>query len=250
MQIIGVDIGNSAIKIGVPNSGDEVNRIRIADVDEQFHGELPSQPCFWSVCSVSQSEAETLKLWIEKHRPADRYYLLQADDVPLNSNVVNRQQVGRDRLVAAWLANQLCSIERGLVVIDAGTAVTIDLVDSAACFQGGVIFPGIGTNLKTLARATHDLPDLETGTAQVKQIMEDVIGKDTEMAILRGVFRSQLAAYEKISHDISATSPIIATGGVIELMKEFLPTHWHFEPLLVVRGAYEIGKTIHKKTDE
>ena len=171
--------------------------------------------------------------------------MIRASDVQISTDVVSREQVGRDRLVAAWMAEKLFGSDSGLVIIDAGTAVTIDYVDVDSVYQGGVIFPGVGSNLKTLARVTHDLPDLETETAQINKIMAGVIGKDTEMAILRGVFLSQLAAFEKISHDISPESPVVATGGVIELMREFLPSAWHYDPQLVLRGAYEIGRAVH-----
>lgn len=242
MQVISVDIGNSAIKLGIPAKAGPLQRVRIElDDDDRFQKELPSGPCGWSICSVNQKKSTWLVDWISHHRPGDNFYLIQADDVPLKSDVDSRQLLGRDRLVAAWKANSLFDDGKEIVVVDAGTAVTIDKVDSDGVFQGGVIFPGAGSCLKLLSRSTSNLPDFSQHQLSIETIAAKPIGKNTEFAILRGVYQSQRSALMQIVENLSNDCHVVATGGEIEFMQERLPSHWQIEPLLVLLGAQELG---------
>ena len=242
MDVISVDIGNSAIKLGIPDQETQLKRVRVeVDGDTQFQDQLPDRYCFWSICSVNQKKSTWLVDWISHHRPDDAFYLLQADDVPLKSNVESRQLLGRDRLVAAWQASTLFDDGKELVIVDAGTAVTIDKVDTDGVFQGGVIFPGAGSSLKLLSRSTSNLPDFSQHQLSIDSIAAEPIGKNTEFAILRGVYQSQLSALTTIVNNISADCHVVATGGEIEFMQQRLPDHWHVEPYLVLQGAHELG---------
>ena len=243
MQIIAVDIGNSSIKVGVESDLGQLERMRCNEIDDVAGLPLPIETCFWSICSVNQSKTDRLADWVKSNRSNDRLHVLQANDIPLESNVDNRHTIGRDRLVAAWMATQLANPGEDLVVVDAGTAVTIDHIDKAGVFQGGVIFPGASSCLKILAQATHDLPEL-SHSERLDAIMSEVIGKDTELAILRGVYQSQLDAIREITRKISRNGKVFATGGEIELLQEYLQGHWRVEPLLVLTGAHHLGKKI------
>ena len=137
-----------------------------------------------------------------------------------------------------------------VIVIDSGTAVTIDYVDQDSVFQGGVIFPGSESNFRMLAEHTDALPDLtnhvrfnQQETAHLK-----VLGKSTADAILGGVYQSQANAIIGIVNQMiydSVTAPVVfATGGGIEDIKKCLPEYWNYVPDLVLRGAREIGRRL------
>jgi len=248
MDVISVDIGNSAIKLGIPCKEKPLKRVRVeTNGDTDFQAELPSTPCSWSICSVNQKKSTWLVDWISHHRPDDTSYLIQADDVPLKSDVESRQLLGRDRLVAAWKASTLFDDDRELVIVDAGTAVTIDKIDAQGIFQGGVIFPGAGSCLKLLSRSTSNLPDFSQHQLSIDRIASEPIGKNTESAILRGVYQSQMSALTNIVNNISDDCHVVATGGEIEFMQQRLPKHWQVEPLLVLQGANELGVQLFAK---
>ena len=59
-------------------------------------------------------------------------------------------------LLAAVAANRIRTADRPAVIVDLGTAITVDLVSSDGAFQGGAILPGIEMS----ARALHDYTDL------------------------------------------------------------------------------------------
>lgn len=129
-------------------------------------------------------------------------------------------QLGADRwaaLIAAWKRSATTDLfPPACVVVNAGTAVTIDALDAAGVFRGGLILPGLRLMLQTLAENTsglkaapgtfRDFPDntadaLYTGAMQaicgaIEQVRRRI---DTNTAQVR-VFLSGGAAPEIVSH--------------------------------------------------
>lgn len=255
MQIVAVDIGNSSTKLAVEHAAADVRwswetvlrgangMTPTADVIEQ----LDSDRVIWSVSSVNQTRATTLQHWINEHRPGDRFHLISPDEVDLKTAVVSRERLGRDRLIAAWSALQLN--ETGpLIVIDAGTAVTVDAVSAEPCFLGGMIFPGAVTMLRTLSEQTAALPDLsETRSSDRLHVQRlGQIGRSTEEAILYGVYQTQVctlrSVVKKMASELGDHPEVFITGGGIVELLEWLPEEWEHVPDLVLRGALEIGR--------
>lgn len=260
MQLIAVDIGNSSTKIAVEQPGDE-ERWCLKSI---IRGDEPivldsivaqSGPAFWSASSVNRQRQERLEHWISEHRPDDRFHAITPGEVSLKSNVESREQLGRDRLIAAWMAAQLNDQTGPLIVIDAGTAVTIDVVDRELVFQGGLIFAGAESNFRQLAAGTAALPDLSGQYSQpsISRIDDRSIGKSTFDAIRGGVLHSQIEAIRGIVDRLTKTmvqngdgaSPeVYATGGGLQEITSCLPDEWNFVPDLVLRGARAIGSAL------
>ncbi|MDB4368893.1 type III pantothenate kinase, partial [bacterium] len=157
MRLIAVDIGNSSIKIAVDSSDmtDSWQTTLTLNAEASLSQELSSLPFqnesfFWSVSSVHQQKESRLMEWVKQHRPNDHFRLIEENDVALPSDIQSRSLLGRDRLVSAWMALQLNLTQGPVIIVDAGTAVTIDWVDPQGIFQGGVIFPGAESNFKRL----------------------------------------------------------------------------------------------------
>jgi type III pantothenate kinase len=260
MQLIAADIGNSSIKLAIGRSFDDdaaTNPIVISDSDP-IELVLDKEQAFWTICSVSQSGLKKLYDWVAVHRPADRLHIIHDRDVALPTAVVSREELGKDRLVAAWMAFRLADRNGPIVVVDSGTAVTIDLIDAQGVFRGGVIFPGFSASLRSLAAATDALPDLSRGTELTSRQYppQELIGRDTSCAIASGVFYSQLAAVltivekmQQLCDDASSTTkigtcPVYATGGGLAAIQKSLPEDWRFVPELVLCGTREIGRQI------
>ena len=241
MKIIAADIGNSSIKVGL-QSDSEFNYYRLKSADDIEQLELPSDAHFWSVCSVNQEKCQQLQNWQQTNRSNDHFHIISHDDIPIESNVEDLYQIGMDRLVAAFNALRFRPENEDLIVIDAGTAVTIDRIDSDAIFQGGVIFPGAKVNLQSLAKATCQLPSLAHENSDLKKLADKPIGKNTEHAILSGVFHAQLYALINIANLLSKDDNVIATGGQTSLFSGFLPPSWKFCEQMVLQGALEIGR--------
>ncbi len=93
-------------------------------------------------------------------------------------------KVGIDRLLAAWGAWMEIERASAVIVVQAGTAVTIDLVDASGCFQGGAIMAGVPLALRLLSEGTSKLPLLQ---APHDFHAVAIPGKNTEEAMLAGV---------------------------------------------------------------
>ncbi len=256
MQLIAADIGNSSTKVAIDHAASD-SRWCMESIfrnDEQLDFDMSAldvsnEPAFWSVSSVNRTREKSLEMWINEHRPNDRFHLISPDDVGLKTDVESRTKLGRDRLIEAWMAVKLNDNADPVIIIDAGTAVTVDYVDHNSVFQGGVIFPGADSNFRMLGEYTDALPDL-SGYLREKEnaAVGSVIGKSTTEAILAGVYHAQAGAIVGIVNEMiygSVSCPVVfATGGGIADIKQFLPDYWNYVPDLVLRGAREIGRLL------
>ena len=251
-MIIAVDIGNSSIKLCVEvdcrdadvdsdQAADQHKYLRVERMDQLDPKALPKSSRLWCICSVNQQRLQETTRWVKQNRPQDRLRVITAEDIPISTNVDDRQQIGLDRLVAAWGACQHRSPGKELVVVDAGTAVTIDLVDAKGVFQGGVIYPGLGTAVESLKNSTCQLPDLSHYQIDPSVYVNSPIGKNTKDSILSGIVNSQLAAVRDIVHLLSVQATVVATGGQSKVFQNLLPKSWIFDEHLVVKTVKTVS---------
>ena len=117
--------------------------------------------------------------------------------------------VGEDRLLNAAGAYDI--LKRACVVVDAGTAMTVDFIDGAGIFHGGAILPGAAMQLAALARGTAQLPEIKFAPP------EEPIGHNTTQAMLVGVFHGLRGAVRNIVEQYAISTgmypAVIATGG-------------------------------------
>lgn len=255
MQLIAADIGNSSTKVAVDHAEHEHHWMLESVIrgDDSFDFnfrelEFEREPAYWSVCSVNEKRQSRLARWVADHRPTDTFHVIQANEVKLETDVQSRELLGRDRLVAAWQAVQLN--ESGpLLVVDAGTAVTIDVVDHKNVFQGGMILPGARACLEFLSGKTDALPNLsDDGSGEfLNQLELGWVGKSTESAIRLGVYQSQISVIKAAVKQLAGSYgplEIYLTGGGIQELTGWLPDSWQHVPDLVLQGAKAIGKDL------
>ncbi|MCF8225724.1 MAG: type III pantothenate kinase [Bacteroidales bacterium] len=101
--------------------------------------------------------------------------------LPLTSHYKTPETLGYDRIAAATGAHTIFP-ENDVLVIDAGTAITFDLVTSGGEYLGGNISPGLQMRFRALHKFTNRLPMLELDENQV-----NLLGKSTDEAIISGV---------------------------------------------------------------
>src|SRR5439155_21245354 len=105
--------------------------------------------------------------------------------LPITNDVVKPEHVGIDRLLNAVAARNRLMAAKSIVIIDAGSAVTVDWVDKDGVFRGGAIFPGLQMMAKALHDYTAALPMVEDNRSTPRHILP---GNSTESAIRGGVF--------------------------------------------------------------
>lgn len=154
--------------------------------------------------------------------------------------VVNRYrfpgQVGQDRLANAVAA--LALYGGPAIVVDFGTAVTIDLVSRRGEYRGGLIVPGLEIALEALADRTALLPRI------VLTPPREFLGRDTRTSISSGLFHGYgalcdgLVASMKRLH--APRARVIATGGHAHMIAPFCRSIRVVDPDLTLRGLYLI----------
>ena len=224
MRFVTVDIGNSRIKLKAPGQ----KRAQIARVDQPLEFKLPSQEIAWFVSSVNPSLRDRLAEWVLQNRPNDSWNLITHSEIPLNVDVDEPNQVGLDRLLAALAAkvrleNDEQHQARSAIVVDSGTAVTIDTVNFAGSFVGGYIYPGIESSFQQLSHRTAALPDLGFALRQHRLQQPGHLGpgRNTVDAIIKGIYQSQWAAIRSMVAQLENRYPparvFITGGGISEL---------------------------------
>ena len=128
------------------------------------------------------------------------------------------RSLGADRALNTIAAH--AKYEGDLVVIDFGTATTIDAVDFNGAYKGGIIAPGINLSLDALVGNTAKLPRI----AIEKPSSTSVIGRNTEDQMLIGVFWGYVALIEglvaRMKAEIGRPAKVVATGGLALLFDE------------------------------
>ena len=250
VRLLAVDIGNQQIKLGLflGDSGNplpspaEIWRIPTGEPSfESLASRLPPAPLAWCAATVHRPAEQQLAAWVRQRRPQDSYRLLQAQDLPLAIHVDQPRRVGSDRLLAAVAVNRLRAPDCAAIVIDAGTAITVDLVSAAGAFEGGVILPGFRLIARALAQGTDLLPEVAYDPAAEPP---PVVGKSTAAAIRSGLFWGQVGAVRQVAQQMSdalATPPqVFVAGGDAERLAAFLP-HAQIVPELVLAGIWIAG---------
>lgn len=146
------------------------------------------------------------------------------------------ERIGVDRWLAL-LAARRCA-EGTVAVIDAGTALTLDVVSREGRHQGGIIIPGIQLMAEALWRKSAGI---QAGIQNAKIAVDDgVLGADTRSCIEKGALYAVVGAIEHTLARLSVTmgtrlSVIICGGNAVQVMAE-LQVECQHVPDLVLRG--------------
>ncbi len=128
----------------------------------------------------------------------------------LNIHTEVPSQLGSDRIVIAVAA--LAEYKAPLILIDMGTATTIEVIEPENVYIGGIITPGVMISLDALTNRTAQLPGISLD--QPKQ----VIGKNTVDCMRSGVMYGTAAMIDglidRIEAELGHSSTIVATGGL------------------------------------
>ena len=120
------------------------------------------------------------------------------------------QEVGADRLVNAAAAWQ--QVKGPVLVLDMGTAITVDVVSGKGEYLGGLIAPGVAISAEALTRRAAKLPQVDL------DVPEHAIGKNTVDSIKSGIYYGTLGQVRELlaacSRELGKAKPrILATGG-------------------------------------
>lgn len=210
-----IDNGNTSVKVAFFIGTQVVATNRFVRRDVRLLQRFIStyKPDTAIVCSTASSAASQRIEQLVDERCRHVIHLTHETPMPIRLGYRTPQTLGRDRIataVGAWTIAQRLDNACDVLVIDAGTAITYDLITSNGCFVGGNIAPGLALRFKSLHEHTGLLPLVQAdGDAPV-------VGYDTETAIRSGVLLGLLGEVKSYIADLKLSHPnlmVFITGG-------------------------------------
>lgn len=199
--------------------------------------QVPVLECCWWIGSVNRPAAARLVDWLQRRWPHCSWKLLQWTDLPIQVRVPQPERVGIDRVLNAVAANRLRAPDRPAVVVDMGTAITVDWISAEGAFCGGAILPG----LEMSARALHEFTDLLPEVSFTEPTEPPpLLGTHTEAAIRSGLFWGTVGAIREFTYRLaqqsSAVPQLFLTGGASRLVAHLFGPECHYVPHLTLAG--------------
>ncbi len=231
--IIAIDCGNTLIKATV-FSGE---RVLITKAVPHERVEL--------IYSLAASSAATMAIVVATGRHVEavvKAVSRQCEVMTLNRDsrlpypiAYDTRLIGMDRVAAAAGAAAAMPGRRVLVA-DAGTALTLDVVDTDGTLMGGYILPGISLMLRSLHEHTALLPELDVDGDKP---VAGELPRDTAHAMRWGAMLAAAAAVDACvaRHDCDMA---ILTGGNAALLRQLVTCDHAEDDLLVARGLKTI----------
>ena len=251
--LVAVDIGNSRLKFGLferpaghsPNVCRQLPQpTRAVDVppdaaqfDRLIDWLAPATPadCEWLVGSVNREAAALLASWLERRQAA--MWQLSYSDLPLTVRLPRPDLVGIDRLLDAVAANCLRTPQVPAIVVDVGTAITVDLLDGEGAFLGGAILPGSGTTARALFEYTDLLPQIDAPSLAEPP---PPVGDSTIAAMRSGLFWGAVGGIRQLvelfQRHASREAEVYLTGGAAPVVAECIGPSAVYVPHLTLSG--------------
>jgi type III pantothenate kinase len=247
-MLLVIDVGNTNTVLGV-YEGDilkhdwRIRTIRDTTADEfnvlasalfSDKGLTRSQIGKIVISSVVPSAVPILNAFCEKYLNLTPLWI-NPDSVkklmPILYN--NPNEVGADRIVNAVAAYR--KYQTALIIIDFGTATTLDVISPKGEYLGGAIVPGVMISAEALFQRASRLPRVEIFKAPA-----NVIGKDTIDSIKSGIIYGNAAMVdgmvERMSKEMRTSPRILATGGLAPLIAGVSKTIEKVEGSLTLDG--------------
>ncbi len=245
-MLLAVDAGNTQTVIGLFNGAQLADHWRIATVAERtedelalmiqqflgFHGfSFDAQVSGVAVASGVPRMTAALRLMTRRYFGFDALVIEPGVRTGMPILYDNPKEVGADRIANAVAAYDLYGGPS--IVVDFGTANTIEAISEKGEYLGGAIFPGIEISMDALFARAAALRRVELVPPK------NVIGKSTMESIQSGAiygFTGQVdALVDRFEAELGECT-VVATGGQAELLMPFSRTIQHNEPWLTLRG--------------
>jgi type III pantothenate kinase len=243
-DVLAIDLGSSCVKLGwfraadacasepvtsqlaiaappLPAPDDAVrieHRGRDADAwgddVDRWLDETPFGSAAWCLIGSVHPHIAELLIARLKRRQFERFRVLQCTDLPLVIRTAEPARVGIDRVLNAAAVNRIRRPGVPAIIVDMGTAVTVDLVAADGAFEGGAIFAGPVLSLGALHAGTASLPELDlSGLTEPPSS----VGKSTEQALLAGAFWGAAGAVRELAgrtaKQVGGKPELYLTGG-------------------------------------
>ncbi len=251
-MLLAIDIGNTNLVIGCIDNDKIVFKARIATdrtrTSDQYGVEIKnmieafgvkiSQITDCIISSVVPPVFNSVRTGVMKVIGKQPLVVGPGLKTGLNIHMDVPSQVGSDRIVIAVAA--LAEYKAPLILLDMGTATTIEVVEPENQYMGGIIFPGVKISLDALTSRAAQLPGISLDKPK------HVIGKNTVDCMRSGMLYGTAAMIdgliERIEEELGHSSTLIATGGMAQFITPLCKRQIILEKDLLLKGLNIIYK--------
>lgn len=227
-----VDIGNTLVKYALFENYSIINIVRSNDLDISIIESL------FSDYNISSSIFSSVRKDVNLPCIDNSMHLSYKTDVPIELNYLNIETLGSDR-IANMVAAATIFPDKDVLVLDAGTCITIDFINKFREYIGGRISPGIQMRYDSLNYYTSRLP---------KESFHEsfpFLGNDTSSSIISGVQSAVIAEVEDIISRLTDENyhfDVVVTGGDTLFFEKELKSSIFADKDFTLKGLYEILK--------
>lgn len=249
MKTLLLDIGNSRLKWGVHENDaiEHVGGIELRKLRDQgmstLTSRLPRDVDLAIACNVADKRfAGGVSESITERCGQDVFFVQSAAKACGVTNAYDEPgRLGVDRWVAMIGARAAC---RGAcLVVDAGTAITLDALDADGRHLGGQIIPGLFLMAETLGKNTTDLPSISEGMSS-DELSGLVFARSTTAAIAHGIHAAAAGAVERAMRtlvELGHDPTLLLTGGDAVALQNSLQIAAELRPHLVLEGLARLS---------
>jgi len=232
-----IDVGNTRVKLALFDVKSRLVTLQIVPnlTIEVLTELLLEYQIQYAILSSVRSEHQAVRAWLSEQLK-QLVWLDKTLPLPVKNEYKTPKTLGKDRIAAVIGATVLFPDENVLVV-DAGTCITYDLVSQNAVYKGGNILPGIDMRFQAMAHFTAKLPLVESSE------MESFIGNTTETSMQTGVLFGvlhELRGFRALYSQEFGNIKVIITGGNASYFESQLKNEIFAHPNLVLIGLNKI----------
>lgn len=228
-----VDVGNTLVKLAVFDGKSQIFKKTVlkSDFDKTLDFLLEDfSKINRAVLSVVGSFSEKSRAKLEKHFKL--FVITQDIKLPFENDYSTPETLGYDRIALVSAAASQFK-RKSTLIIDVGTCITFDFLNSEGHYKGGAISPGIDMRYKALNHFTERLPLLDANMPQ------HLIGNSTQTSIHSGVINGVIfevdgiiEAYKQENQDLT----VILTGGNAHFLRDRLKNSIFANPNFLLEG--------------
>ncbi len=247
-MLLAVDVGNTQTHMGVFERDVLEHEWRAATVQQRTADELAlmfgqflaladlsfsRQITGVAICSVVPRATSELREMTERYFGFPALVVEPGTRTGISILTDNPREVGADRIANAVASHEMYPGEP-VVVVDFGTAITVDAVSAEGEFLGGAIAPGIDTSATALFLATAQINRVELvapGTAIGKRTMTSV-----QSGIVFGTAALVDGLVERVMDELGGSARVVATGGPAPTVVKHCRRVERIDPQLTLNG--------------
>jgi type III pantothenate kinase len=255
--LLTVDIGNTNIVLGIFAGERLIDHWRIATELKKTEDEYaltlqglvalnevrPADASGAIIASVVPHLCPVFQKSIRRVFGVEARILDHTTPIPVRNRYENPQEVGVDRLANAVGGKTLFGAP--LIIVDFGTAITLDVVSPAGDYLGGVIMPGLEMSADALYKRTSRLPRI------LLERPAHVLGRTTIASMQSGLYFGLVSAIdgviEKLWKELGFKSKVVATGGLAPAFAAESKLVTATDPFLTLHGLRLIWEYNQKR---